>query len=267
MNHNTDALNDRGAVTRFARNTLREWLPEHLDDSAAGAALETITEAWIVDASVFDDELPKNLGWCLHIAAEEAGVGLFEPEPKHDEHPLYRNLPRLTGVTPLARRQKDQEETSDIEALADEAPPTNGAISWVADPTLDVTLQNSPTTVRRLRAPILLAGDEWAYIEDARILTDPRYPPRAQAVTRALCGAYLAPKEEAGERERERDREDQTEIAIHRALKLVTNPKAADEWRIAERIKRHVHECLPPHTTTTIRIGPGAAIRVTISES
>ena len=270
MNHNTDALNERTAVTSFARKTLREWLPggpEHLgDNAAAGAALDTMTEAWIVDGSVFDDELAKNLGWCLHIAAEDERIALFEPSAQHEQHPLYRKLPRLTAATASARRRKGEQETSDIDGLAGETPLSNGAISWVADPAFDVTLKSPQPTVRRLRAPFLFAGDEWACIEDATILSDPRYPPRAEAVTRALCGAYLVPKTDTGERERERDRDDQTEVAIHRALTLISDRKTADEWRIAERVERHVCECLPAHTTTTIRIAREGAIRVAITE-
>lgn len=268
MNQTINTPNERAAVKNFARKTLREWLPPYLDDEdATGAALDTMTEAWIVDGCVFDDELPKNLGWCLHIAAEDEQIALFEPSPQHEQHPLYRKLPRVTGVTALARRQKDEHETSDIETLASETSPTNGAISWVTDPAFEVTLKNAHRTLRRLRAPFLLAGDEWACIEDARILSDRRYPPRAEAITRALCGAYLVPKTDAGERERERDRDHQTEIAMHRALTVVTDPKTADEWRIAQRIKRHIYECVAPHTTTTIRIVPGGAITVTIEES
>ena len=266
MDHNTEAPNERTELTRFARNRLREWLPESLDDSAAGTTLATITEAWIVDAGVFDDELPKNLGWCLHIAAEEEGIGLFEPDRRHEEHPLYRSLPKLTGVTAVARPRTGEHQTSDIETLAAQTRAPNGAtaISWVADPAIIVKLENGKTTTRRLRAPILLAGDETAYIEDAQILTDPRYPPRTEAVTRALCGAYLVPTDEACERQRDRD--DQTEIAMHRAVKLVATRQQADEWRIAERIKRHVRECIPQQSATTIRIGPNGSIKVSIEE-
>ena len=263
MNHNTHAPKERAELTRFARNRLREWLPDSLDDNAAGGALETITQAWVVDGTVID-ELPKNLGWCLRIASEEQRIGLFEPDEKYEHHPLYGKLPWIIEITAVARPRTGGYETSDIETLAAQTRATNGAtaISWVADPAIIVKLENGKTTTRRLRAPILLAGDETAYIEDAQILTDPRYPPRIEAVTRALCGAYLVPKAEACERDRDRD--DQTEIAMHRAVKLVATPRHADEWRIAARIKRHVRECVPQHTATTIRIGPSGSIKVSI---
>ena len=227
----------KGQMAPIARK-LRRWKPP---TEVEDASVERTDQAMAHHAWVVAEEMEPDAAWNLECACEANAIALFYWDDALEGHKAYDELPKVTMCRTLGHHR-----------IAERTKRLNIAVDAQAKPRIEIGFEKGdPVT---LRSPLVIAEDEAQWIGDARVTFDRHTPPAMQTTIRVLRGRFFVAKDGISERERDRDRTDQDEVATHAAMTIEKSEREADEWFARTRAIRYLTDVVRPGHCVTVKI-------------